>query len=81
MLERALILSDGKRFDVDSCIFDRSATTQWSHTVTLEQGRGLRSVLDEVTKSLCLEALQRCQGNKKSAANLLALPVIHCIGI
>jgi PAS domain S-box-containing protein len=73
VLERALILSDGKRFDVDSCVFDRSATTEWSHTVTLEHGRGLRSVLDEVTKSLCLEALQRCQGNKKSAANLLGI--------
>ncbi|MBI5249603.1 MAG: sigma-54-dependent Fis family transcriptional regulator [Desulfomonile tiedjei] len=72
LLERALILSDGKHFEVESFIAERN-TKQWSHTVTLKTGSGLRDVLDEVTKSLCLEAMRRCDGNKKSAASLLGI--------
>lgn len=72
VLERALILSDGKRFAVESFIPGHD-TKQWSHTVTLKSGSGLRDVLDEITKSLCLEALRRCNGNKKSAASLLGI--------
>ncbi len=72
VLERALILSDGKHFEIDSFISERSIR-KWSHTVTMETGQGLRDVIDEVTKSLCLEAMRRCDGNKKSAASLLRI--------
>ncbi len=71
-MERALILSDGKHFEIESFISERSIR-QWSHTVTMETGQGLRDVIDEVTKSLCLEAMRRCDGNKKSAASLLGI--------
>lgn len=74
LLERALILWDGKRFELQLPILETSLRHEhWYHTVTFPDGRGLRDVVDEITESLCLEALRRCQGNKKAAANLLGI--------
>jgi len=72
VLERALILSDGEQLNLTLPILERS-DRNWSHTVTFPHGSCLRDVTDEITKALCLEALKRCQGNKKGAASLLGI--------
>ncbi|MBI4965561.1 MAG: response regulator [Desulfomonile tiedjei] len=36
-------------------------------------GRTLREVTEQVTRSMCLGALQRCKGNKREAAKLLGI--------
>jgi len=36
-------------------------------------GRGLRDVTEEVTRLMCWDAVQRCNGNKKEAAKLLGI--------
>jgi PAS domain S-box-containing protein len=71
-LERALILWDGEHFDLNLPI-PQGHSREWSHTVSFPTERGLRDVIEEVTQSLCLEALRRCRGNKKETACLLGI--------
>jgi len=74
LLERALILWDGKRFELQLPVLEGGLRHEhWCFTVTFPEGRGLRDVVDEITESLCLEALRRSQGNKKAAARLLGI--------
>ncbi len=39
----------------------------------LPAGRTLAEVTDEITKALCIDALRRSNGNKRSAAKLLGI--------
>jgi PAS domain S-box-containing protein len=71
-IERALILWDGEHFDLNLPM-PQVHSREWSHTVCFPTERGLRDVIEEVTQSLCLEALRRCQGNKKETACLLGI--------
>jgi DNA-binding NtrC family response regulator len=71
-LERALILWDGEHFDLNLPI-PQTDGREWSYTVSFPTDRGLRDVIDEVTQGLCVEALKRCQGNKKESACLLGI--------
>jgi len=74
VLERALILWDGEHFDLQGPMREGTGPQkQWSHLVTFPDGRSLRDVHDEITETLCLEALRRCQGNKRAAAGLLGI--------
>jgi PAS domain S-box-containing protein len=71
-LERALILWDGGEFELN--LPTRGVENrEWSHTVTFPAEGGLRAVLDQVTESVCVEALKRCQGNKKETASILGI--------
>jgi PAS domain S-box-containing protein len=71
VLERTLILWDGKRFDVALPTLTGEKQDQ---AITIDfGGRTLRDVTDEITRSMCIDALQRCSGNKKEAAKLLGI--------
>lgn len=42
-------------------------------TVRFNSGKTLRDIVDEISRSVCLEALRRSHGNKKEAARLLGI--------
>ena len=73
VLERGLILWDGVNSELPlPCLIPDQAA--WSRQVTFPTpGRSLRDITDEITKAMCVEALQRCKGNKRDAANLLGI--------
>ena len=73
VLERALILSDGAKLNVTLPLTDASRE-EWSHiSIFPMHERTLHDVTDEVIKSLCLEALRRCNGNRRCAARSLGI--------
>ncbi len=72
-LERSLMLSDGHslRLTLPS---GKTSSADWSHVSSFpSQERTLHDVTDEVTKSLILEALRRCKGNRRCAARTLGI--------
>ncbi len=73
VLERSLMLSDGQNLKVALPSIDASRQ-RWSHVSGFpENERTLHDVTDEVIKSLCLEALRRCDGNRRCAARTLGI--------
>jgi DNA-binding NtrC family response regulator len=73
VIERSLMLSDGSNLCVALPSIDASHQS-WSHVSSLpEHERTLHDVTDEVIKSLCLEALRRCDGNRRCAARVLGI--------
>lgn len=71
-LERALMLWDGSRLDLR--IPSHGTTDEkWSRDLPFPSYWTLREVTDEVTKSMCMEALRRTKGNKKEAASVLRI--------
>lgn len=73
VLERSLMLSDGQNLNVALPLIDASRQN-CSHVSSFPvDERTLRDVTDEVIKSLCLEALRRCEGNKRCAARALGI--------
>ena len=75
VLERALIMSDEKRLDLNvgftwpsSCEDSKEPeiTASW-------HGRTIHEVTDEIVKFMCVDALQRCDGQKKAAAKILGI--------
>ena len=72
-LERALILSDGRSLSLTLPSVQQSPQ-DWSHVSSFPvHERTLHDVTDEVIKSLCLEALRRCEGNRRCAARTLGI--------
>ncbi len=73
VLERSLMLSDGQNLNV--ALPSIAASHQsWSHVSSFPvHERTLHDVTDEVIKSLCLEALRRCEGNRRCAARVLGI--------
>jgi len=72
-LERALILSDGRSLSLTLPSVQQSHQ-DWSHVSSFPvHERTLHDVTDEVIKSLCLEALRRCEGNRRCAARTLGI--------
>ncbi len=72
VLERALLL--GNLPTVDARSPDRApAGGDFPVTVRFAPGRTLRDLTDEVTRTVCIEALRRAHGNKKEAARLLGI--------
>ncbi|MFH0960589.1 MAG: sigma 54-interacting transcriptional regulator [Pseudomonadota bacterium] len=72
-LERALILSDGRSLQLKPLSVE-AITHDWSHVSNFPvHERTLHDVTDEVIKSLCLEALRRCEGNRRCAARTLGI--------
>ncbi|MGB6065372.1 MAG: helix-turn-helix domain-containing protein [Desulfomonilaceae bacterium] len=73
MLERSLMLSDGQNLNLALPLIGASHQS-WSHVSSFPvDERTLHDVTDEVIKSLCLEALRRCEGNRRCAARLLGI--------
>ncbi|AFM25673.1 MASE3 domain-containing protein [Desulfomonile tiedjei] len=71
VLERALILWDGRRFDIDI-----PAENSQSQDLALKlnyHGRTLHDVTEEITRIMCIHALKQSRGNKKDAAKLLGI--------
>ncbi|MEJ2716685.1 MAG: sigma-54 dependent transcriptional regulator, partial [Deltaproteobacteria bacterium] len=71
MLERHLILWDGKRFDLPA-----PARVNNGREAVLKihfRDRTVREVTEEVTRAMYLDALRRCSGNKKKAAKLVGM--------
>ena len=72
-LERALMLSDGHSLSL-TLPSGKTSPQDWSHVSSFPlQERTLHDVTDEVIKSLCLEALRRCDGNRRCAARTLGI--------
>ena len=72
-LERSLMLSDGHRLSL-TLPSGKASPQDWSHVCSFPvHERTLHDVTDEVIKSLVLEALRRCEGNKRCAARKLGI--------
>ena len=72
-LERALMLSDGRSLSL-TLPSGKTSPQDWSHVCSFPAHEGtLHDVTDEVIKSLCLEALRRCAGNRRCAARTLGI--------
>ena len=72
-LERALTLSDGRSLSLTLPSVQQSPH-DWSHVSSFPvHERTLHDVTDEVAKSLRLEALRRCEGNRRCAARTLGI--------
>jgi len=73
VLERALILRERK----DSALMlPALCQTRPDEDDVLKvrfRGRTLHDVTDEITRSMCWDALQQCNGNKKEAARILGI--------
>ncbi len=73
VLERSLMLSEGPNLNVAFPTIGASHQS-WSHVSGFpEHERTLHDVTDEVIKSLCLEALRRCDGNRRGTARVLGI--------
>ncbi len=69
----SLILYDGEHLKVDLPMI-AARKQDWSHVSSFPvHERTLHDVTDEVIKSLCLEALRRCDGNRRCAARVLGI--------
>ncbi|MDQ7785143.1 MAG: sigma 54-interacting transcriptional regulator [Desulfomonilaceae bacterium] len=78
VLERALILADGKPIDTNLIHLRRNVDCgdgdgAWSLTVSMPDGCTLQDLTDKITKSACREVLRRSGGNKKAAARMLGI--------
>jgi PAS domain S-box-containing protein len=71
-LERSLMLFDEGLLNV-AVPSDREGDREWSLKVDFPATRSLHDVTDDVTRSLCTEALRRCGGRKRMAAKLLGI--------
>ncbi|MDA8408016.1 MAG: sigma 54-interacting transcriptional regulator [Deltaproteobacteria bacterium] len=73
VLERSLMLSDGPSLSL-ALPSSKASSENWSHVSSFPlQERTLHDVTDEVIKSLILEALRRCEGNRRHAARMLGI--------
>jgi transcriptional regulator with PAS, ATPase and Fis domain len=71
-LERQAMLSKGGKLDL--VVTSTSATSHdWSHEIRFSDDQSLTTIVDDVTRSLCREALRRSRGSKKEAATLLGI--------
>lgn len=72
LLERAVMLSKGPRINLEIPVLDGDHE-EWVHQVRFPEHQDLQEILDDVTRTLCAEALRRSGGNKKAAASLLGI--------
>ncbi len=73
VLERALILCEGNRLDFSLPPSPGARPVSGGAIRSDYCGRTLREVTDEITRAMCLEALEQCGGNKKEAARMLGI--------
>lgn len=73
VLERAVMLSSGPILDLRLPSVNDTSEEEWSHEVRFRDFSKLSEVLDDVTRSLCREALRRTGGSRKDAATFLGI--------
>jgi transcriptional regulator with PAS, ATPase and Fis domain len=71
-LERALMLWDGGPLDLKLPSLE-TPDGEWAQDLPFPSHWSLRQVTDQITKSMCVEALRRTGGNKKEAAKILRI--------
>jgi DNA-binding NtrC family response regulator len=66
------MLTRGSKLEIE--IPSASTTTrEWSYAVGFPDKGNLKETVDDVTRSLCAEALRRAAGNRQDAAALLGI--------
>jgi len=76
VLERALIISGGCRVDLSHLQLqcqDNSVPSDECYTLSIPMGLSLQEANDNVAKILCIRALERSKGNKRTAARELGI--------
>jgi two-component system response regulator AtoC len=79
ILERALILSQGKEIDLAALGFQASDSysatdcSDWSYTVSFPSESGVVQILEDLKAALTEEALRRSGGSRKKAARMLGI--------
>jgi two-component system, NtrC family, response regulator AtoC len=76
ILERALILSQGKEIDLTALGFqtpEAYAASDWSFSVSFPSERGVTEILEDLKAALTEEALRRSGGSRKKAARMLGI--------
>jgi len=73
ILERALILSGTNRSEALLPHASKTSAESKDIIITDIRGRTLHEVTTEITRAMCLNALDKCSGNKKEAAKLLGI--------
>lgn len=72
ILERSVMLSKGPKISVEVPSFD-ARPNEWLYEVRFAGQQNLPGTLDDLTRTLCAEALRRSLGNKKKAAEMLGI--------
>jgi DNA-binding NtrC family response regulator len=73
VLERALILSQGRSLLVQDIVLEPGQSYHEAGTPVLRPEKPLNQILGSLQSSLIEEALNRCGGNKKKAAEVLGI--------
>lgn len=76
VLERALILSEGDRLDLEGLELkprDQVLSADGSIALSFESPANLPEAIDRLTNKFLVEALRRCNGNKRTAARTLGI--------
>jgi DNA-binding NtrC family response regulator len=69
-LERGLMLWNGGRLDLKMS-GPLSGPDKWCRDLPFPSSWTLKEVMSEVTKQMCIKALQRANGNKKKASHMM----------
>lgn len=72
LLERAVMLSKGPQINVEVPSGD-TKPNEWVYEVRFAAQQNLLRTLDDLTRTLCAEALRRSLGSKKKAAEMLGI--------
>jgi DNA-binding NtrC family response regulator len=72
LLERAVMLSKGPKISVEVPSLD-TKPNEWVYEVRFAERQNLPQTLDDLTRTLCAEALRRTLGSKKKAAEALGI--------
>lgn len=73
VLERALILSDGKSIDVEDLLLEQDSIVPTTSQFGFDPGLPLPEYLESIEKNAILSALARTRNNKTEAAKLLGV--------
>ncbi len=72
VLERTVMLSKGSKLQVEMPSHT-AGPHEWTYEVRFPDRQNLPDIVDEITRSLCDEALRRTRGSRKDAALLLGI--------
>ena len=72
-LERSLMLSEGRSLHLILPSIKQDQQKWFHEPVFPSDGKTLHDVADELIESLCLEALRRCNDNRRRAARMLGI--------